>query len=402
MMTLAHKHIILGLSGSIACYQSALLTRLFRQAGASVQIVMTEAATHFITPVTMQALSGHSVYTSQWDPRVANNMAHITLSRAADVILVAPASADFIAKLACGQADDLLSALALARECPLLIAPAMNQKMWQHPATQRNIAQLNADGVIVLGPANGPQACGEEGDGRMLAPDALLDAIVAFSQPKCLQGKRVLLTAGPTFEPIDPIRGITNRSSGKMGFALARAAAEAGARVQLVAGPTALATPEEVQREDVQTAQQMYEAVMAHVLDTDIFIAVAAVSDWCVEQYSPEKIKKNRTAFAPHFTFVKTPDILTAVTQLPKPPYCVGFAAESSELEKHGREKRAYKKVPLLVGNIGPETFDCDKCTLTLFDEHGCTPWPRANKQVLARQLIAEIARRWTDYSSEN
>lgn len=393
MNDLAGKHLILGLSGGIACYKSAELTRLLIQAGATVQVVMTDAAQRFITPVTMQALSGRPVYTSQWDPRIASHMAHIDLSRTADAILIAPASADCIARLAQGRADDLLTTLCLARDCPLLITPAMNRQMWRHPATQRNVAQLRTDGSIVIGPASGPQACGETGEGRMLEPDTLYQAVVALFQPKVLQGKRVLLTAGPTFEPIDPVRGITNRSSGKMGFALARAAVEAGARVQLIAGPVALPTPYGVSRIDVQTAQQMYDAVMAHINAVDIFIAVAAVSDWRAESISAEKIKKHGNATAPRFIFTENPDILSAVTHLPDPPFCVGFAAESSELEKYGREKRALKNIPLLIGNIGPDTFGQDENEVMVFGTERIIHVPRAHKLALARTLIQEIAR---------
>ncbi len=394
MNDLAGKHVLLGLSGGIACYKTAELTRLLIQAGATVQVVMTDAAQRFITPVTMQALSGRAVHSCQWDPRIANHMAHIDLTRAADALLIAPASADCIAKLAHGRADDLLTALCLARDCPLLIAPAMNRQMWRHPATQRNVAQLRADGATVLGPASGPQACGETGEGRLLEPDALCNAVVAFFQPKVLQDKRVLLTAGPTFESIDPVRGITNLSSGKMGFALARAALDAGAQVQLIAGPVALSTPDEVSRIDVQTAQQMYDAVMACVSTFDIFIAVAAVSDWRVESVHIEKIKKNGDFIAPRVVFTENPDILAAVTRLPKPPFCVGFAAESSDLEKHGRAKRVLKNVPLLVGNIGPETFGQDKNELMLFDDAGIKHLPRADKLSLARALVKEISKR--------
>ncbi|UUM21338.1 bifunctional phosphopantothenoylcysteine decarboxylase/phosphopantothenate--cysteine ligase CoaBC [Mycoavidus sp. SF9855] len=395
-MDLLNKHLVLGLTGGIACYKSAQLTRLLTQAGATVQVVMTDAATQFITPVTMQALSGRPVYTSQWDARMSNNMAHIDLSRAADAIIIAPTSADFIAKLVHGLADDLLSTLAIGRTCPLLVAPAMNQQMWQNPATQRNLAQLHADKILVLGPDAGSQACGETGAGRMLEPTAILDAIMAFFQPKLLAGKRVLITAGPTYEPIDPVRGLTNRSSGKMGFAVARAAAHSGAQVRLIAGPTPLATPAGVIRDDVQTAQQMCDAVMAEIAETDIFIAVAAVSDWRVDQVSMEKIKKNGEAIAPRFTFVENPDILRLVAHLPKPPFCVGFAAESEELEKHGQEKRLRKNVPLLVGNLGPKAFGYDDNEVTLFDATGATPLPRMDKQALARTLIAEIAQRLT------
>ncbi len=393
-MELANKHFVLGLTGGIACYKSAELTRLLSKAGASVQVAMTEAATQFITPVTMQALSGQPVYTSQWDARSADNMAHIGLSRRADAIIVAPASADFLAKLTHGLADDLLSTLCLARDCPLLVAPAMNLQMWQNPATQRNIAQLQADNITVLGPDTGAQACGETGAGRMLEPHSILAAITAFFQPKWLAGKRVLLTAGPTFEPIDPVRAMTNRSSGKMGFALARAAFESGAQVELIAGPTALATPEGVKRKEVETAQQMFEAVMTAAPQADIFIAVAAVADWRVSEVAPHKIKKNAAGKVPQLNFVQNPDILASVATLPSPPFCVGFAAESEDPEKHGEAKRLRKNVPLLIGNRCPAAFGSDDNELMLFDAAGITRLPRDSKQALARLLIAEIARR--------
>lgn len=393
-MELAGKHLVLGLTGGIACYKIAELTRLLIKAGATVQIVMTEAATQFITPVTMQALSGRPVYTSQWDARMPNNMPHIDLSREADAIVIAPASTDFMAKLAHGRCDDLLSTLCIARDCPLLVVPAMNRQMWQNPATQRNVAQLRADGIEVLGPDSGSQACGEVGDGRMIEPEAAFEAICAFFQPKILHGQRVLITAGPTFEPLDPVRGLTNRSSGKMGFALARAAAQAGADVHLVAGPVALETPWGVVREDVQTAQQMHDAVMQATPDADIFIAVAAVADWRAEQVSEHKIKKVPDAPQPSFTFVENPDILATVARLPNPPYCVGFAAESGDLDVNGAEKRKRKGIPLLIGNIGPLAFGRDDNEVVLFEESGTTPLPRADKQQLARALIVEIARR--------
>ncbi|CAM2194212.1 fused 4'-phosphopantothenoylcysteine decarboxylase and phosphopantothenoylcysteine synthetase [Paraburkholderia kururiensis] len=396
---LAGKHLVLGMTGGIACYKIAELTRLLVKAGATVQVVMTEAATQFITPVTMQALSGRPVYTSQWDARVPNNMAHIDLSREADAIVIAPASTDFLAKLAHGMANDLLTTLCVARECPLLVVPAMNRQMWANPATQRNVAQLRADGVETLGPDSGPQACGEVGDGRMLEPEAVYEAIASFFAPKVLAGRRVLLTAGPTFEPIDPVRGITNRSSGKMGFALARAAQQAGADVHLVAGPVALDTPWGVFREDVQTAQQMHDAVMRAVPDYDIFIAVAAVADWRVDHASDHKIKKTADHRLPSFTFVENPDILAAVARLPHPPFCVGFAAESGDLDVHGEEKRARKNVPLLIGNLGPLTFGRDDNEVVLFEASGQTKLPRADKQALASTLIAEIAKRLPDTS---
>ncbi|MFT5533276.1 MAG: phosphopantothenoylcysteine decarboxylase/phosphopantothenate--cysteine ligase [Burkholderiaceae bacterium] len=395
-MDLAGKHIVLGLTGGIAGYKAAELTRALIKVGATVQVVMTEAATHFITPVTMQALSGNTVYTDQWDARIANNMAHIDLTRDADAIVIAPCSADFIAKLAQGRCDDLLSTLCVARPAilPLLIAPAMNVEMWQNAATQRNVKQLVADGVQVLGPAAGDQACGETGMGRMLEPMQLLDDVIAAFQPKVLFGKRVLITAGPTFEPIDPVRGMTNLSSGKMGYALARAAREAGAEVLLVSGPTALATPAGVQRINVQTAQQMFDIVMSHVSGKDIFIAVAAVADWRVINASQQKLKKTADGAMPQLQFAPNPDILATVAALPNQPYCVGFAAESEDLLKHGKAKRVRKGIPLLVGNIGHATFGKDDNELVLFDANTEIHFPPAHKQTLARQLITEISER--------
>jgi phosphopantothenoylcysteine decarboxylase/phosphopantothenate--cysteine ligase len=393
------KHLLLGMTGGIACYKIAELTRLMTKAGATVQVAMTDAATQFITPVTMQALSGRPVFTSQWDARIDNNMPHIDLSRAAHAIVIAPASADFLAKLAHGRADDLLSISCLARECPLLVVPAMNRQMWANPATQRNVAQLRADGVIILGPDAGSQACGEVGEGRMIEPEDAYEAIVSFFQPKLLAGRRVLLTAGPTFEPIDPVRGITNRSSGKMGFALARAAQQAGAEVRLIAGPVALPTPWGVEREDVETAQQMYDAVMQSVADADVFISVAAVADWRVAQASEHKIKKTAAQAVPTLSFVENPDILATVAQLPNAPYCVGFAAESGDLEANGEQKRIKKNVPLVIGNLGPATFGRDDNEVVLFEAAGVTRLPRADKDALASVLIAEIARRLPDAS---
>jgi phosphopantothenoylcysteine decarboxylase / phosphopantothenate---cysteine ligase len=396
---LAGKHLVLGMTGGIACYKIAELTRLLTKAGATVQVVMTEAAMQFITPVTMQALSGRPVYTSQWDARIPNNMPHIDLSREADAIVIAPASTDFLAKLAHGMADDLLATLCIARDCPLLVVPAMNRQMWQNPATQRNVAQLRADGVELLGPDSGPQACGEVGDGRMIEPEAAYEAIAAFFSAKTLARRRVLITAGPTFEALDPVRGITNRSSGKMGFALARAAQQAGAEVHLVAGPVGLDTPWGVYREDVQSAQQMYDAVLHElaVARYDIFIGVAAVADWRVDHVSEHKIKKTAGRQVPNFTFVENPDILAAVAQLPNAPYCVGFAAESGELDVHGEEKRKRKNVPLLIGNLGPLTFGLDDNEVVLFEASGATKLPRAGKQELARTLVSEIAKRLPD-----
>jgi phosphopantothenoylcysteine decarboxylase/phosphopantothenate--cysteine ligase len=394
---LAGRHIVLGLTGGVACYKAADLTRELVKAGATVQVVMTDAAMQFIGAVTLQALSNRSVYSSQWDAREPNNMAHINLTREADAMLVAPASADFIAKLVQGRADDLLSLACLARpigRCPLLVAPAMNREMWAHPATRRNVAQLVADGTTVLGPASGDQACGEIGDGRMLEAEELRDALIAFFQPKALAGKKLLISAGPTFEPIDPVRGITNLSSGKMGFAIARAAAEAGAEVTLVAGPVALATPPGVRRIDVQTALQMHAAVLPLAAANDVFVATAAVADWRPDAVAERKIKKTAKAATPAIALVENPDILADVARLPRPPYCVGFAAESHDVVEHARAKRVRKNVPLIVGNIGPATFGRDDNALVLVDEAGAVELPRADKLSLARALVAEIARR--------
>lgn len=394
-MDLTGKKIVLGLTGGIACYKSAEFARAMIRQGASVHVVMTESATKFITPVTMQGLTGNPVYSEQWDARVMNNMAHIALAREADAFVVAPCTANFMAKLANGIADDLLSSLCLARPAhlPFMVAPAMNVEMWQKPVTQRNVAQLREDGVGVLGPAAGEQACGDIGQGRMLEPFELAEEVVAALQPKVLEGKRVLITAGPTFEPIDPVRGITNLSSGKMGYAIARAAREAGAHVTMVSGPTALTTPMGVTRVDVQTAQEMHDAVMAYVSGQDVFVAVAAVADWRVAQTSEQKMKKEGDG-APSLTFTQNPDILATVAALPDRPYCVGFAAESENLLEYGEQKRLRKNIPLLVGNIGPQTFGSDENALVLFDDDGNVALPQAKKQQLARELIANIAPR--------
>ena len=395
-MNLQGKKLVLGLTGGIACYKAAELTRALVKAGAQVQVVMTQAAEHFITAITMQALSGHPVFTSQWDARIANNMAHIDLSRQADAIILAPCSADFISKLAHGVCDDLLSTLCLARplHLPLLIAPAMNVEMWQNPATQRNVKQIQEDGIVLMGPDAGAQACGETGMGRMLEPEDLLQEIEAAFHPKLLRGKKILLTAGPTFEAIDPVRGITNLSSGKMGYALARAAYAAGAEVSLVSGPTALATPFGVQRTNVQSAQQMHDVVFNHIAGQDIFIAVAAVADWRVANCSEQKLKKQADGSTPVLQFEANPDILAAVAALPSAPFCVGFAAESENLLEYGAQKRQRKGIPMLVGNIGHQTFGKDENSLVIFDEKGHQALPSANKTILAEQLIVEIARR--------
>jgi len=388
----SEHRIVLGITGGIAAYKAAELLRLLIKQNIEVQVVMSEAACHFITPTTMQGLSGKPVFTDQWDKSVPNGMAHINLSRAADAIVIAPASADFIAKLAHGLADDLLSTLCLARNCPLIIAPAMNREMWMNAATQRNIKQLIADGVRVLGPDSGVQACGEEGMGRMLEAVQLASDIGAFFQPKQLSGKRILITAGPTYEAIDTVRGITNRSSGKMGYAVAQAALELGAQVTLISGPTSLAKPQGAQSMDVQSAEQMFEAVKQHVGDCDIFIGVAAVADYRAAQPSMQKLKKSTDRLT--LELVPNPDILAYVSNLPKPPFCVGFAAESENLAEHAEQKRRAKKLPLLVGNLAQQAIGSDDNELMLFDDNGRQTLPRTDKLTLARQLMQHIAQR--------
>ncbi|BBN90161.1 bifunctional phosphopantothenoylcysteine decarboxylase/phosphopantothenate--cysteine ligase CoaBC [Azospira sp. I09] len=391
-MELLGKKILLGVTGGIAAYKAAELTRLLQKQGATVQVAMTEAATHFVGAVTFQALSGQPVFTDQWDARMANNMAHIDLSREADAVLVAPASADFLAKVAHGQADDLLTTLVLARDCPLLVAPAMNRQMWENPATQRNAATLAADGITLLGPACGDQACGEVGAGRMLAPAEIVEDLIAFFQAKPLAGKRVLLTAGPTFEALDPVRGITNLSSGKMGYALARACAQAGAAVTLVSGPTGLACPRGVLRVDVSAALEMQREVLARAGESDVFIGVAAVADYRPATPSAQKIKKNAAAMT--VELVKNPDILAEVAALPLPPFCVGFAAESHDLATYAEGKRVNKKLPLVVGNLISDGFGGEDNTVVLFDAAGAHPLATASKTEVARSIVAAIAER--------
>ena len=401
MLDLQNKHIVLGLTGGIACYKAAELCRALIKQGASVQVVMTESATQFITAVTMQALSNRPVFVSQWDAREPNNMAHINLSREADAILVAPASADFMAKLLHGRADDLLSLMCLARpvsEVPLILAPAMNREMWINPATQRNVTQLTQDGALVLDVGQGDQACGETGDGRMLEPEEIVQDLIAAFQPKLLAGRKVLVTAGPTYEAIDPVRGITNLSSGKMGFAIARAAHEAGAEVTVIAGPVQLPTPRGVTRLDVRSAQDMHGAVLSQVKEASVFVATAAVADWRVAHVADQKIKKTAKGDAPELQFTENPDILGEVAKSARAQsgelFCVGFAAESHDLQKHAQAKREKKGVPLLVGNIGPATFGSDENALLLVDVKGTQEVPQANKLALARKLVAEIAQR--------
>lgn len=397
---LAGKQVLLGLTGGVACYKAAEAVRELTRAGASVQVMMSDAACQFITPTTLQALSGRPVHTSQWDARMGNAMPHINLTRGADALLIAPASADFIAKLAQGRADEIVSLTCLARpreRAPLLIAPAMNREMWRHPATQRNVAQVLADGAVLAGPDVGDQACGEVGEGRMLEPLALVAALAAALTPKVLAGRRVLITAGPTFEPIDPVRGLTNHSSGKMGFAIARAAQEAGAAVTLVAGPVALATPAGVQRVDVQTAAQMLAAVQQHaaaLTPRDVFIAAAAVADWRPSEVAGHKLKKDGSGQPPPLAFTENTDILATLAARPGAPYCVGFAAESHDLIAHASAKRLRKGIPLIAANLGPATFGRDDNALVLIDAAGQRELPRAGKLTLARALVAEVAQR--------
>jgi phosphopantothenoylcysteine decarboxylase/phosphopantothenate--cysteine ligase len=402
MQSLLNKKIVLGISGGIAAYKAPELARQLMQEGASVQVVMTEAAQQFVTPVTMQALTGNPVYLSQWDSTIPNNMAHIELSRSADAILIAPASADLMAKLSLGLADDLLTTLCLARDCPLLLTPAMNKQMWEHAATQRSAQRLASDGVTLLGPASGFQACGEVGMGRMLEPAEITEQLIAFFQKKSLAGKKVLITAGPTFEAIDPVRGITNHSSGKMGFAIARAAVEAGAQVHLIAGPCDLDTPllatGQITRTNVVSAKEMHAATLS-AADSDVFFAVAAVADWGIAKPAKEKLKRQGNQ-APNLDFVANPDILLDIAKSAKTiggkpyPYCVGFAAESNDLEKHADEKRKRKGIPMIVGNIGPDTFGSDLNQLIVIDASGSKKIAKAEKLQLARQLIQLVAKK--------
>jgi phosphopantothenoylcysteine decarboxylase/phosphopantothenate--cysteine ligase len=391
MADLSIRRIVVGITGGIAAYKAAELVRLLVTGGVEVQVVMTQAACGFITPATLQALSGKPVFTDMWDPRVADNMAHIELSRGANLIVIAPATADFIAKLAHGLADDLLSTLCLARECPLLLAPAMNRQMWDNKATQRNVAELARDGITMLGPASGDQACGETGLGRMLEAQQIYDDIHKLHQPGLLTGRHVLITAGPTFEAIDAVRGITNRSSGKMGYAIARAALDAGATVTLVSGPTSMTAPVAARVEHVESANEMFDAVKKHVKAADIFIGVAAVADYRAKKTSAQKIKKTDRSL--NLKLIPNPDIIAWVAALPKPPFCVGFAAESQNLRRFAEEKRKHKKLPLLAGNLAQNAIGADDNELVLFDDDGIHSLPRAPKTVVARQLIAHIAK---------
>ena len=394
------KKIVLGITGGIAAYKSAELVRLLIKADYEVQVVMTEAATQFITPITMQALSGKPVFIGMWDSSIANGMPHIELSRDADAILVAPASADFTAKLVHGRADDLLSTLCLARDCPLLVAPAMNKQMWENPATQRNITQLKKDHVAILGPDSGEQACGEIGLGRMLEPEDLLLLVNAHFTPKLLASKRVLITAGPTIEMIDPVRAITNLSSGKMGYAIAQAAADMGAEVTLVSGATTLAIPKNVNNIVATSAEKMYQAVMGNISKQDVFISVAAVADYSAVETVNEKIKKSETSLV--INLKRNQDILADVASLPNAPFCVGFAAETQELIAQAELKRLRKKLPLLVANLVHESMGQDEANITLLDNQGAHPLPKATKVVLATQLLTHVCHMLNNKAKES
>ena len=390
MGELAGKKFILGITGGVAAYKSAELVRLLVKSGAEVHVVLTEAGARFVTAVTYQALSGNRVWSDLWDPRMDNNMAHIDLGRDADAILVAPATADFLAKTACGLADDLLTTLCVAREVPLIVAPAMNRQMWENPATQRNVRTLVADGITVLGPAAGDQACGETGMGRMLEAEQLHEALIGFVQPKPLAGKHVLMTAGPTFEAIDPVRGITNSSSGKMGYALARALTHAGATVELVSGPVCLSAPAGVDMIRVLGAREMHAAVMQRVARADVFIGVAAVADYRPAQAQQHKIKKSGETMAIELT--PNPDILADVAALAEPPYCVGFAAESRDLDKYAEGKRQAKKLGMVVGNLVQDGLGGDENEVVIFDQRGRHPLPRDTKDRVASGIVGHLA----------
>ena len=391
------KHIILGITGGIAVYKSAELVRLLKKQGVRVSVIMTDGAKEFVTPLTFATLSGEPVYDSLWFNRAGadSNIAHINLSREADAMLIAPCTANVMAKIAHGLSDDLLSNLVLARDrdaCPLAIAPAMNVQMWDNPATQRNLTHIMQDGIHVFGPAHGEQACGEIGAGRMIEPTEILSLLPKLFTPQSLAGKRVLITAGPTFEAIDPVRGITNHSSGKMGYALAHAAQCAGASVTLISGKTALSTPYGVTRIDVQSADDMLLACQNHVAGQDIFIAVAAVADWKVAHVASQKIKKAHADDVPSLDFVQTPDILATIANLPNAPYCVGFAAESENVIEYAQAKRIKKNIPLIIANQGPATFGSEYNQVSLVSAEGVKTLPNMRKDALAQQLIQAIA----------
>jgi phosphopantothenoylcysteine decarboxylase/phosphopantothenate--cysteine ligase len=391
MSVLKGRRIVLGVSGGIAAYKAAELVRLLIKAGAEVRVVLSEGGARFVTAVTFQALSGNPVWTDLWDARMPNNMAHIDLGRDADAILVAPATADFIARLAQGRADDLLTTLCLARDVPLIVAPAMNRQMWESPPTQRNVGLVREDGVTVFGPAAGDQACGEVGMGRMLEPEELLERLEGFFVPKVLAGRKVVMTAGPTFEAIDPVRGITNISSGKMGYALARACAQAGAEVVLVSGPVNLPVPAEVRCVPVASALQMREAVFDALPGAHVFIGVAAVADYRPLATAEHKLKKTSDTLTVALT--PNPDILAEVAARDDAPFCVGFAAESRDLDAYAEGKRRNKRLPMLVGNLVSDGMGGDDNTVILYDDVGRHPLLRAPKAEVAQGIVAHLAR---------
>jgi len=392
------NRLLLGVTGGIAAYKAAELARLLMRNNVEVRVAMTEAATHFVTPATFQALTGRPIVTSLWDASFDNNMAHIDLTRDVDAVLVAPATADFMAKVAHGIADDLLSTVCVARSCPLLLAPAMNVEMWENVATQRNVATLRADGITVLGPAAGDQACGEVGMGRMLEAEELLQAVLSFFAPKRLAGRKVLVTAGPTFEAIDTVRGITNQSSGKMGYAIAEAAAALGAEVTLVSGPTALKPPAQAHFVYVTTAAEMFNAVKADLAGTDYFFSVAAVADYTPVATHGRKLKKSAEPM--EIKLKPTEDILAYVAALPTPPFCVGFAAESENLADYAQAKRARKKIPMIVANLVQHTIGKEENEVTIYDDAGAHPLARAPKTKIAHDIVAHALRLKGDRSS--
>ncbi len=393
-MGLANKHIVLGVTGGIAAYKSAELARRLRDRGARVRVVMTKGAEHFITPLTMQAVSSNPVHTSLLDPDAEAGMGHIELARWADAMLIAPATANFISRLAHGAADDLLTTLCLATPVAISVAPAMNQQMWRDQATQDNIEILRKRGILIVGPAEGDQACGDIGPGRMLEPDELLAALSGSFRSGILENVKVVVTAGPTWEAIDPVRGITNHSSGKMGYAVAEAAAENGARVTLVSGPTGLPHPENVHTIRVTSAQEMYDAAMDETAAGDIFIAVAAVADYRPATAAEQKIKKRSDTLT--LELIRNPDILAAVAKRGL-LFTAGFAAETTDVEMHAREKLASKGVDLIAANLvgGGEGFGTEDNSLMLIDKTDTKTLPRMRKSLLARRLIEEIAERY-------
>ncbi len=395
MSNLEGKRLLLGVSGSVAAYKGAILVRLLRQAGAEVQVVLTEGGSRFIGEATLQALSGRPVRSDLWDAAAEAAMGHIELARWADLVLIAPASANLLSALAPGRADDLLTTLCLATRAPVVVAPAMNRAMWEHPATRRNRALLEADGVTFWGPSTGPQACGEEGVGRMEAPEQILERLERHFAPGPLAGLRLLVTAGPTREAVDPVRFIGNRSSGRMGYAVARAARELGAKVTLVSGPVSLPTPEGVERVMVESARQMEGEVLARIEQCDIFVATAAVADYRPREIAPQKIKKGEERM--ELALVRNPDILAEVASLPDPPFTVGFAAESEALEDHARQKLRNKRLDMIAANlVGPgRGFEEEENSLKILWNGGGVDLPRVRKELLARRLLEIVAERY-------